>query len=104
MDVNRPGNGRMSRDLSLKIGSNQRIEIEMRKLQGDLTRPLTAKMDSAINIQLGVFEVRPSAQLHIFAMRLRQDRKAAHCFTVQHNIAEIDLAVDHRGIVGAGTS
>ena len=35
-------------------------------------------------------------------MRLRQNGHAAHRFTVQHNIAEIDFAIDDRGIFSAG--
>ena len=35
-------------------------------------------------------------------MRLRQNGHAAHCFTVEHNIAEIYLAIDDRGFLSAG--
>ena len=40
--------------------------------------------------------------MHVFAVRLRQDRQAAHSLTVQHNIAEIDFTIDDWRILGAG--
>src|SRR5260221_8731321 len=92
----------MSGDLALEIGTNQWIKIEMRELQRDLPRPLPAKVNGAVNIQFGIFEIRAPAQLHIFAMRLRQNGKAAHCFPVKHNIAEINLAIDCGSVLGAG--
>src|SRR5258708_571463 len=92
----------MSGDLALEIGTNQWIKIEMRELQHDLPRPLPAKVDGAVNIQFGIFKIRAPAQLHIFAMRLRQNSQAAHCFPVKHNIAEINLAIDCGSVLGAG--
>src|SRR5436309_1074335 len=92
----------MPGDLALKISANQWVEVELRELHSNLTGPQIAQTYHTVNVQLRVFEIRASTQLHIFAMRLRQNRHAANRLTIQHNIAEIDLAIDDRGISSAG--
>ena len=68
-----------------------------------MARPLVAQAYQTIYVQLRVFKIRAPAQLYIFAMRLRENCHAAHCLSVQHNIAEIDFTIDDWRILGAGT-
>src|ERR1041385_2569396 len=75
----------------------------MRELQGDLSWPKITQTHRTIKIQFRVVEIRPSAELHVFAMRLRQDCHVAYRLPIQHNIAEVNLTIDDRRIFSAGT-
>src|SRR5262245_38803382 len=63
---------RVPGDLPLKVRANQRIEIEMGKLQRDLSWPVGAKMDFAVKIEIGIFKMRAPAQDRIFTLGLRR--------------------------------
>src|SRR4029077_13415100 len=80
--VNGACDGRVAGNLALEVGANQRIKIEPQELDGDMTGPVTAKVDVAVKVEFSFGEIRTPAQNNVFAVGLGQHGHAAHHLAV----------------------
>ena len=68
----------MSRHTALQICANQGIEIKMREIELHLPRPVTAHFHRAVQIEIGIIEIRTAAQHQISAAGFSVDIRIAH--------------------------
>src|SRR6185437_3409295 len=103
MNVNSPRNGGVTGDLSVKVSSDQRVEIKVCKVELHLPGPVAAQPDLAIHVQGRALKARAPLQHHIGIMGFRCDPHCAHVLSVQHQISQVQLSIQHRCIFPART-
>src|SRR5581483_746989 len=92
----------MSGKTATQIDPQQGIHIEMIEMQVDVRGPVAADMNRAINYQVGFFELRASGNLHVRAASDQVKVEVPGAFTVEGEIAEVQLSVDDGSCERAG--
>ena len=96
MNINVAFHGGMAGNAALQVGTYQRIEVEMLELDRDLAREVVAQMQASIDVQRGILEIGLGPQQHLCAMGFCHCIQIACFFTVEHQMVEIQLCINHR--------
>src|SRR5579871_2974815 len=93
-EFDRPIQRRVLCDLALQIREDQRIEVEMIKLDSHLTGKIVTQLNIAVEREESLAETRIGAQVQVYAVSLRFGCKVADLLTIQDQIAKAGLAVN----------
>src|SRR5476649_858310 len=93
----------MSRNLALEIGVDEGIEIQVRKLELHLARPVTAHLDGPVHIQLSVVKIGAATEDQVGAAGFSIDVRVTHRLMVQNHLTKLQLTGDLRRIGAAGS-